>query len=430
MGKKSKIKALQKKIGVTGDSSDDEADDVSVAQTTDDRSGANTPVRTKASEPSSTNVSELVEKLTDKRFTTREAGLDSLIKHFQTSRSNTDDLSIEGYQDTILTHLQRIVRKPFSAKEGKLCAHLLSLIGLHLGPDEEEFYKTFEKPLRQLVDGTNPELQDVRGPALSCLALLTFICGGVDAGYKTWSYCERILNEEALAVRESESEHSSDDDDSDDQSKSTASSTEKPSSSVSLRAAAAEAWVLLATLRTPEEILTHCEGEGNSLLEPLLELLQFHDGGAGGSNIDIKVTAGKCLAYLWEVAAESEGGAGASPAELGNLLCSDPNTVQQVLESKYLCEVCLFCDNVDLRGQDCTTTNGAKRRIIYVFLLLFFLYAAIKQISKDSSKRISKKDRKEQRAEFRIIEDFVVSALTSRMYTAYDTLLLQLTLTS
>ena len=34
---------------------------------------------------------------------------------------------------------------------------------------------------------------------------------------------------------------------------------------------------------------------------------------------------------------------------------------------------------------------------------------AIKQISKDSSKRISKKDRKEQRAEFRVIEDFVVS---------------------
>ena len=35
--------------------------------------------------------------------------------------------------------------------------------------------------------------------------------------------------------------------------------------------------------------------------------------------------------------------------------------------------------------------------------------SAIKQISKDSSKRISKKDRKEQRAEFRVIEDFVVS---------------------
>ncbi len=44
----------------------------------------------------------------------------------------------------------------------------------------------------------------------------------------------------------------------------------------------------------------------------------------------------------------------------------------------------------------------------YGFLhVLCFL--AIKQISKDSSKRISKKDRKEQRAEFRVIEDFVVS---------------------
>uniref|UniRef100_A0A7S3M9H0 Interferon-related developmental regulator N-terminal domain-containing protein n=1 Tax=Spumella elongata TaxID=89044 RepID=A0A7S3M9H0_9STRA len=364
MGKKSKIKALQKKIGgeTAGDSSDEELDDVSVTHTTDER--PTTPVRSKAPD-SVSSVSELVEKLTDKRFTTREAGLDLLIKHFQSSRANSDDLSIEGYQDTILTHLQRIVRKPFSAKEGKLCAHLLSLIGLHLGPDEDEFFKNFEKPLRQLVDGTNPVLQDVRGPALSCLALLAYICGGVDAGFKIWSYCERILKEEALAVRESDSEHSGSDDDSDDdeQSQSTQSSTERPSSSVSLRSAAAEAWVLLATLRTPEEVLTHSQGEGDSILEPLLELLQFHDG--TGNNIEVKVTAGKALAFLWEVASEAEGGAGASPTELGTSLCSDPNTVQQILET-------------------------------------------IKQISKDSSKRISKKDRKEQRAEFRVIEDFVL----------------------
>eukprot|EP01032_Pedospumella_encystans_P038570 gene38570-43701_t len=105
MGKKSKIKALQKKIGgeTAGDSSDEEFDDVSVTHTTDER--PTTPIRSKAPD-SVSSVSELVEKLTDKRFTTREAGLDLLIKHFQSSRANSDDLSIEGYQDTILTHLQ------------------------------------------------------------------------------------------------------------------------------------------------------------------------------------------------------------------------------------------------------------------------------------------------------------------------------------
>ena len=41
-----------------------------------------------------------------------------------------------------------------------------------------------------------------------------------------------------------------------------------------------------------------------------------------------------------------------------------------------------------------------------------FLNVAIKQISKDSSKRISKKDRKEQRAEFRSIEDYVLKGLS------------------
>ena len=47
---------------------------------------------------------------------------------------------------------------------------------------------------------------------------------------------------------------------------------------------------------------------------------------------------------------------------------------------------------------------------------------AIKQISKDSSKRISKKDRKEQRAEFRVIEDFVVSCAYYERVCLFDPL--------
>lgn len=334
MGKKSKIKALNKK-NATDDVSDDENDDETIG-TTEDCPG--TPVRPKSE--SATNVSEIVEKLTDKRYTTRENGLELLIKHFQSSHSASEHVTIGGFQDTILTHLLRIIRRPFSAKEGKLCTQLLSLIGLFLGPDEDEFFTNFERPLRALIDGASPELQDVRGPALTCLTILTFICGGVDAGYRIWSYCERILNEEALAIRESsssDSDASSDDDDDRSQSSEESSSHRrtKPSSSVSLRAAAAESWVLLSTLRSPEEILTHCQGEGNSLLEPLLELLQFHDG-TGLSSIEVKVTAGKCIAYLWEVADESEGSAGSSPTELGYLLCSDVNTVQQILDSKLI----------------------------------------------------------------------------------------------
>jgi hypothetical protein len=40
-------------------------------------------------------------------------------------------------------------------------------------------------------------------------------------------------------------------------------------------------------------------------------------------------------------------------------------------------------------------------------LTLLFTFSAIREIAKDSSKRISKKDRKEQRSEFRAIEDCI-----------------------
>jgi hypothetical protein len=105
-------------------------------------------------------------------------------------------------------------------------------------------------------------------------------------------------------------------------------------SRVALRCAAATSWVLLATLRSDEEVLSHCLGDGtcSSLLEPLLELLQYHDGANAGS-IEVKITAGKCVAYLWEVAQRAAPG-GSTPEEVGSLLCEDPSVVQQVLESK------------------------------------------------------------------------------------------------
>ena len=121
MGKKSKIKALQKKNA--NDDSDVEDDGGTVAESMED--GMSTPVRTKAGVPSRLIISEAVEKLSEKRFTTRESGLEQLIKHFQTSYDSTKDLSIDSYQETILTQLLRSIRRPPSLKEGKLCTHLL-----------------------------------------------------------------------------------------------------------------------------------------------------------------------------------------------------------------------------------------------------------------------------------------------------------------
>lgn len=341
------MKALQKKVDNEGSDNDEETTEsgtegcgTPVRCSTPVRCG--TPVRNKAEEGSSTNISEIVEKIVEKRFTTRETGLEQLIKHFQSSHDSSAALSIEGYQDTIMTQLVRVIRKPYSVKEGKLCAHLLSLLGLYKGADEEDFFKSVEKPLKQLVDGTNPELQGLRDSALSCLVILAYVCGGVDAGYRTWSYCERILTQQnVITGQENDSDSDSDDDTSD---ASSAGSKDKTAgdvkSGVALRASAANGWILLATLRTAEEVLQHCKGDflpdGGSLLDPLLELLEYHDGG-GQSGIDIKITAGKALAYLWEVADAML--PNADPSAAGALLCDDPHTVQQILESKHFLPV-------------------------------------------------------------------------------------------
>jgi len=141
----------------------------------------------------SIDISEATEMLSEKRYSTRERGLEALIKHFQTSYEDEADLSIEGYQDSITSQLLRLIRRPNSVKEGKLCTHLLCLIGLYLGPDEDEFFDAFVAPLQLIVDSASDALLELRGAALECLVLLSYICGGIDASYRTWNYCRNKL---------------------------------------------------------------------------------------------------------------------------------------------------------------------------------------------------------------------------------------------
>jgi hypothetical protein len=331
MGKKSKNNAGPKRNAGGHDDSDDGS---TIEESTEE--GLLTPVRTKKQNPSHTDVSEAVEKLSEKRFTTRENGLEKLIKHFQTSYDAPGDLSVEGYQDTIRTQLLRCIRRPPSIKEGILSMQLTNLLGLYFGPDEDEFLHQSEKLLRHVVTGHGVELHDLRAPALSCLAFLTFICGGVDAGYRTWAYCGRILRGEDSQVAMEEVDTDDDDtfSDTSDSTSSADQSRDTDAQRAALRAAAATGWVLLATLRTPEEVLESCAGDGEacSLLEPLLELLEYRDSSNAGA-IDIKIAAGKCVAYLWETAAGAVGPA-ATPEEAGQLLCRDASVVDRILTCK------------------------------------------------------------------------------------------------
>lgn len=343
MGKSSRIKAFPG--GFTKKSHADKRDDSEEGSTIEDgtEDGLATPTRAKVN-TSHVDISEAVENLAEKRYTTREKGLTQLVRHFQTSYEASSDLSIDNVRESILTQVFRSVRRPPSTKEGVLCMQLLDLLALHFGADEHEFLSQCEKPLKHLVSITTGELVDLRPHALSCLAFVTFVSGGVDDAYKTWAYCARILRSADNGRGAAEEEGDSDDDAASVTSDSSASSGEHANKKsfaahrAALHSAAATAWVLLATLRTPEEVLDSCMGDGEScsLLEPLLELLECRDtSNTNGalSAVDIKVAAGKCVAFLWEVAAEAAGAA-SSPEEAGLLLCRDHTVVEKVLSGK------------------------------------------------------------------------------------------------
>ncbi|KAJ1433359.1 interferon-related developmental regulator-domain-containing protein [Ochromonadaceae sp. CCMP2298] len=338
MGKKSKIKQLQKKIDAE---SDDEFDGTTMAGSVEDEYSESVAASTAAGKggagDSGVNISEAVEMLSEKRSSTRETGLESLITHFQSSFGDASDLSIEGYQDTLTEQMLRMIRRPNSVKEGKLCIQLLCLLALYNGPEEDDFLNLFERPLQVLVDSASGSLHDLSGPALSCLALISFVCGGVDASFRVWGYCQRKLFNDKTAVGDA---------------------GKAKAAEVAVRAAAADAWALLATLRSGADVLASCRGDWGSLLQPLNVILT-----SGASSIEAKVSAGKCLAYMWELADEAS--PGLETADSGLLLCDDPEIIQETLN-------------------------------------------AVKTITKESSKRISKKDRKEQRAEFRDIEEWLL----------------------
>jgi hypothetical protein len=302
MGKKSKIKQLQKKIDAD---SDDEMDGTTIAGSVDDEYSESV-AGTGKMVASGVDISEAVELLSEKRASSRETGLESLITHFQSSFSDPGELSIEGYQDTLTENLLRMIRRPNSAREGKLCIHLLCLLALYLGPEEDDFLNSFERPLTVLVDGTT--LVELCGPALGALAFVAFVSGGLDASFRVWGYAQRKLLRDTGDIGKGKV------------------------SDASLRAAAADAWALLATLRSPTDVLSACKGEWGSLLTPLNAILS-------NGSIEAKVSAGKCVAYMWELADAAS--PGLEPADSGLLLSDDAEVIQETLDGKpqsnYMC---------------------------------------------------------------------------------------------
>lgn len=133
------------------------------------------------------------------------------------------------------------------------------------------------------------------------------------------------------------------------------SEAEKPTPYV--QAAAAEAWVLLSSTLSPAAVIH----ESKERIFPVIVQLMRE------ANTDVKVSAGESLAYLWEAAVEAgdERFSSGEAEDVGATLCDDEELVAAAIQ-------------------------------------------LVEDISKEHSKRVSKKDRKEQRSAYRLLGDWII----------------------
>lgn len=303
-GAKRNIKTPKKRVD---DTDSDEIEDNSDNDA--NSSNANTSVAADRTDDIE-GLSESVEKLSDKRASTREAGLKGILKVLRGTNQSMVD-SVSNYNDTICSSLSRMLRRPASLKEGTLCLDAYCLLCLLAGPDEGDLFDQFEQFLTKLVNG-NSNYEELRVAAIAALAFSSYICSS-EAHYRVMTLCEDVL------CGESEGEPAT----------------------PALQARAAASWTLLASINSEEAVLARCK---DRIFEELVELLEEGES-------EVKISAGFSFGVLWDIADSVAPEVDWSIS--GMELCDNPAKVAQAV-------------------------------------------ATLQKVSKESSKRISKKDRKEQ----------------------------------
>lgn len=198
-----------------------------------------------------------MEKIQEKRTSTREDGLKELTAGL---RSYAYADAALANRETIFSTLLTLLRRA-GEREGVLCAEALGLMLLLLGPEEDEIYRQVRPPLEFAV--TRGQYEEVRVEAARTLAMGSFICNSEEE-----ATLDNLQFFEALFSGESEGEFATDD----------------------LKAAAVDAWALLATVAPTGY---HTYELRIKLLEEFLALLD-------ASSAELKVAAGEALALLRE----------------------------------------------------------------------------------------------------------------------------------
>jgi hypothetical protein len=176
------------------------------------------------------------------------------------------------------------------------------------------------------------EFELVRIWSITALAFISFICSST-ANPEAWRFCADVLCKTSEAI------------------------LPPPM----LQAAAANAWVLMGTTINSNAVLLQSK---ERVFEELVAMMEQ-------PLTDVKVSAGECIAFLWEKGAAMQEELACAPSESAG-----------------------FNDVSELLSDDPEMISNALRLLT--------------ETARESSKKVAKKDRKEQRAAFRQLADWIL----------------------
>lgn len=337
------------------------------------------------------DLSECIDMLLAKKGKQRETAMKSAIDFLRSSACSPESstsvslinmLEEPACKEGICLILLRLAKK-CSKAEAELILTILPLFALLVGEEQDKLYLYFHTTLKSLVTGGKKSLKGIGATALLSLSFTSYVCASLECNMEVWVLCETLLchglnidiseadellnlSTEQEKIDESDSDNSGWDESSSDDSQGVG--NEEDEISFEVKAQAAQCWVLLATLMPVELVLAHSRRRG--VFSALTRLLY------DSRDTDHKVAAGRALAFLWEVGEE----------------------YREVVKERQNdrdnnCE----CEDWDIHSALCSSHNEVAEFI-----------RTLQAISKNSLKKISKKERKEQKAEFRDIEDWVV----------------------
>lgn len=129
MGKKTKGSGKKRE-----EDSSDEENVVKDGTDEDDRRTGPSQGEASGDNPTSFDMSESIDMLSEKKVNLREPSLQKIIKFLQGSHDDENNLGVlNGYIETLTVHLTRMTRRPATTNEGKLCLQLIALLALYLG---------------------------------------------------------------------------------------------------------------------------------------------------------------------------------------------------------------------------------------------------------------------------------------------------------